>query len=397
MAYVAPYVDSTGLHIPTYQDILEDMIASARAIYGEDIYLENDSADYQLISTFALKQYDILQAVQYAYNSRSPVDAVGVALDTVLKLNGIVRKAASHSTCQVKLTGIAYTQILNGAIKDANDTKWLLPAVVIIPQSGEVTVTATCEIPGAITVAIGDLNKIVTPTYGWTAVTNEVIAVTGSVQESDESLRRRQSVSVAIPSQTMLEGTLASIRAVEDVKRCAVYENDTNSANVSPANPYGLPPHSITCVVEGGDDYEIANAILYHKGIGCYTNGDTTVEVLGRNDYVNHVRFFRPNYVDVHVKVKLKPYVGFISSAATDVQAAIDEYLQSLTIGSDVSISTLVTVAMQCNDDLNCPSFGVKSIAIGTSAASASAADIVIDYNQIPNSLLENIIVEVEQ
>ena len=53
MSYIAPYVDDSGLHLPTYNDILEDMIASMKQIYGSDIYLGNDSADYQLLSAFA--------------------------------------------------------------------------------------------------------------------------------------------------------------------------------------------------------------------------------------------------------------------------------------------------------------------------------------------------------
>lgn len=43
MTYFKPYVDSTGLHIPTYNDILEDMIAAMKQIYGDDIYLDNSS------------------------------------------------------------------------------------------------------------------------------------------------------------------------------------------------------------------------------------------------------------------------------------------------------------------------------------------------------------------
>lgn len=50
MTYFKPYVDSTGLHIPTYNDILEDMIAAMKQIYGDDIYLDNSSPDYQLLS-----------------------------------------------------------------------------------------------------------------------------------------------------------------------------------------------------------------------------------------------------------------------------------------------------------------------------------------------------------
>ena len=54
MAYRAPYIDAAGLHITTYQEILEDMIADHKAIYGEDVYLEPESQDYQYISIHAL-------------------------------------------------------------------------------------------------------------------------------------------------------------------------------------------------------------------------------------------------------------------------------------------------------------------------------------------------------
>ena len=393
MAYIAPYVDEAGLHIPSYQDIVDDMVEGAKAIFGDDIYLGNDSVDYQLISTFALKQYDTLQAVQHAYNSRSPVSAIGAALDTVVKLNGIKRKGAGYSTCDVKITGTPYTQILGGAITDRNKILWNLPPSVVIPSTGEVVTTATCSVAGGISVAVGDLSEIATPTYGWVSVTNENIAVLGVPEESDAELRIRQAKSVAIPSQTMLEGTLGSIVAIKDVQRVAVYENDTNVATVTTSNPYGLPPHSITCVVEGGDSMEIANAILYHKGIGCYTNGDVEIEVPGANDFINHVRFYRPEYVDVFVNVQLKPYVGYVTSSADKVKQAIADYLKELNIGSDVSISMLVSVAMRCNADLNNPTFGVHSITIGKSAGAMAAADINIDYKQIPNSVLENITV----
>ena len=93
--YFTPYIDETGLHIPTYNDIRDDMIDGAKTIFGNDIYLENDSADYQLISIFAAKCYDTLQACAIAYNSRSPITAIGSGLDAVVKINGISRKPAT--------------------------------------------------------------------------------------------------------------------------------------------------------------------------------------------------------------------------------------------------------------------------------------------------------------
>lgn len=395
MAYVAPYIDGSGLHLPTYQEILDDMIASAKAIFGDDIYLENDSADYQLISIFASKQYDTLQAIQQAYNSRAPGTAIGSALDALVKLNGIARKGAGYSTCQVTLTGRPYTQILGGVVRDTAGTLWDLPNSVILSSAGEFTCTATCQIPGEVTVNIGDISEIVTPTYGWNTVTNISTVVIGQARETDAQLRQRQTKSVAMPSQTMLEGTLAAIAACRNVQRCAVYENDTNDSAVSESNPHGLPAHSITCVVEGGDDEEIATAILYHKGIGCYTNGDQEVPMISSSGFENVVRFYRPDYVNVHAVIKLKAYTGFISSTIDIVKKTIYDYLQGLTIGSNISISMLVSKAMTCNEDLNAPTFGVHEIKIGKTAGSLVAADIDIAYNEIPNGQLANINIEV--
>ena len=211
--------------MPTYNDILADIISSMKAIYGNDIYLEADSADYQFISILALKIHDSYQAVQYAYNSRSPSTAIGAALDSVVKLNGIARKAAGYSTCEVVITGTPFTEIKDGSVQDASGLIWDLPESVVIGSEGTVTATVTCETAGAVTALPGDIAKINTPTYGWKTVTNEVSAVTGNALESDEELRERQTISVANPSQTMLAGTAGALRALKNVKRVSVHEH----------------------------------------------------------------------------------------------------------------------------------------------------------------------------
>ncbi len=396
MAYIAPYIDEKGLHIPRYQDIVDDMVESAKVIFGDDIYLENDSADYQLISVFALKTYDMLQAIMYAYNARSPVTAIGTSLDTIVKMNGISRKAAGYSTCDVKISGTANTEIIKGEVQDTAGNKWSLPDKIIIPDAGEITVTATCQAAGPITIGIGELNKIATPTYGWREVTNEVAAVPGNAQETDDELRIRQTKSVMAPSQTLLAGTLAGILAVPNVRHAVCYENDTNDNAVTPRNPYGLPAHSIACIVEGGDNTEIATAILAHKGIGCYTHGDVEVDLPGTGEFINTIRFSRPAYITPHVNVVLTRYHDFTNSYLPIVQQAIFDYLKELKIGSDISVSMLVSVIMSCNPDIAKPNFGVKTITIGPSAEEMATADIDLRYNEIVDVAMENIEVGVQ-
>lgn len=396
MTYFKPYVDSTGLHIPTYNDILEDMIAAMKQIYGDDIYLDNSSPDYQLLSIFALKQSDTLQAMAYAYNARSPETAIGTSLDSVVKLNGIKRKAAGHSTCQVKITGSPFTQITNGAVKDRAGLTWDLPANVVIDSNGTAYTVATCRTAGAVSALAGDISQIETPTYGWVSVRNEVAAVLGNAQETDAQLRERQTISTANPSQTMLDGTKGAIAALRNVSRYAVYENDTNVSSVTDDNPYGLPAHSVTCVVEGGTDEDVAEAIFLHKGIGCYTNGDVVVEYTDQNDYINRVRFFRPVYKDIFVKVVIKKYTGYISTMTVKVREAVYNYLAALTIGSDVSASVLSNIITDCNPSLTKPIFGIKELKLGLSKLSMAAQDIDIGFKEIPNPAYANIEVTLE-
>lgn len=396
MTYFKPYVDSTGLHIPTYNDILEDMITSMKQIYGDDLYLDNSSPDYQLLSIFALKQSDTLQAMAYAYNARSPETAIGTSLDSVVKLNGIKRKAASKSTCQVKITGTPFTQIVDGAVRDRAGLTWDLPSSVVIDSSGTTYTVATCRTAGAVSALAGDITQIETPTYGWVSVTNEVAAVLGNAQETDAQLRERQTISTANPSQTMLDGTKGAIAALKNVSRYAVYENDTNVSSVTDDNPYGLPAHSVTCVVEGGTDEDVAEAIFLHKGIGCYTNGDVEVQYTDQNDYINLVRFFRPVYKDIFVKVVLKKYTGYISTMTVKVREAVYNYLAALTIGSDVSASVLSNIITDCNPSLTKPIFGIKELKLGLSKSSMAAQDIDIGFKEIPDPAYANIEVTLE-
>ena len=114
MAYFKPYIDGSGLHIPSYLDIRDNLTEQFKSIYGQDIYLGNDSQDYQMISIFASMLYDTAQLLQIVYNNRSPKTAVGTALDSIVKLNGIKRKSASYSTVQLTLTGQIGTVVSNG-------------------------------------------------------------------------------------------------------------------------------------------------------------------------------------------------------------------------------------------------------------------------------------------
>ncbi|EPS48981.1 putative bacteriophage protein [Clostridium botulinum CFSAN002367] len=313
MAYFAPYIDKTGLHMPTYIDVRDRLVEDAKSIFGQDIYLGEDSQDYQWIATVSEKIYDAFQISQSVYNNRAPNTAIGTGLDSIVKINGIKRKAKDYSKCPVIISGVKNTTIKNGIVTDKGNIKWILPYTVTIPESGQIEVMAVCQIPGPIVANPGDITEIYNPTFGWNGVYNEVNAELGAYVEEDPKLRKRQSQSTAQASLTILEGTSGAVAQVKKVKRSRVYENDTNQID-----QLGLPPHSITVVAEGGEDKEIAEAIRIHKGIGCYTNGDVSIKIKGIEG--PPIRFFRPTYTDIEVTINIKPLSGYTTETTESIK-----------------------------------------------------------------------------
>lgn len=400
MSYFPPYVDFAGLHLPTYNDILEQRLSDARSIYGQDIYLGNDSADYQLISVEALALYEAMQACQLAYNQASPVTAIGAGLSSLVQLNGIARTAATYSTCEVTLTGTTAANIIQGVVMDVSGYKWNLPSPITLLAAGspsgsyyELLVTATCQTIGAITAPAGDVSIISTPTTGWISVTNVLPAIAGLPVETDSSLRERQVLSVALPSQTMLAGTISGLASLLGVSRYTVYENATASTHYGdPGVPFeGSPGHSITAVIEGGVTLEIADIIYYNRGLGCYTDGDVVTNVIDPlTGTITPIRFYRPTYADVYVEFEIEQFPTWTDSLGVDIKAAVAAYINSLEIGETLVLSSVICAAVDVMVDKARPSFSIRSTKMGLTP-SVTTSDIDVGYKEVVLGDVDNI------
>ena len=91
MSYFPPYIDASGIHMPTYEDRLQDLCSAYRSIFGLDAELSPAVPDYQLLSVFAKALDDASAFVVSGYNSRNPAYASGQALDLLLPQYGLSR------------------------------------------------------------------------------------------------------------------------------------------------------------------------------------------------------------------------------------------------------------------------------------------------------------------
>ncbi len=106
MSYFAPYIDDTGLHMPTYEDRLDDLVSAYRSIFGVDAEMSESVPDYQLLSVLAKALDDTSALVLQAFNSRNPGYASGQGLDLLLPLYGITREnGEDDASVRARITG----------------------------------------------------------------------------------------------------------------------------------------------------------------------------------------------------------------------------------------------------------------------------------------------------
>ena len=398
MTYFAPKVTAAGLSIPVFDDIQQVLIDAYRACYGATTYLGNDSADYQWITALTLKLNDNMNLCQLAYNQRSPLTAIGSGLDSIIKLNGIARKTPSFSTAILVLSGVPGTVVNNALVSDLNGVLWALPTSVTIGISGTVGAIGTAQQSGAIS---ADPNSIRFPvggfTSGWTSVTNPSAAIPGNIPEADSQLRSRQGISVALPSLTRLAGTIAELLATAGVTRINVIENQTNVTDT-----FGNTGHSITCVVEGGSDLDVATSIYNNKGIGCNTDAATatamtTVNVTDPNSgNITPISFIRPSYVPIFISLSVHGLTSAFNSAMQDdIKSALVTYLNGLKIGEAVIFNALMAIAMSVNKSLLAPDYKVTVMTTGITASPTGTTDIVLNFWEVAQGITANIVLTV--
>lgn len=382
-------VTENGISAPSYEEILTYLQGEARRIFGEDINLDADTQDGQLIAIFAAAINDVNAQAIATYNSFSPLTAKGIALDNAVAVNGVTRQEATASQVDLLIIGQAGTTIINGVALDAFENRWLLPAQVIIPVSGEITVTALAEELGAIEAAPNTINRIGTPTLGWQSVSNPLAATVGVAVETDNELRDRQVQSTALPSVALWEGIIASLLNLDGVTRVSGVNNDTDTVDSN-----GIPAHTIAMIVEGGQVDEIGETIFIKKCEGTGTFGSVSTTYVDEYGFPHNILFSRPTIVPIYVTMTINPAANYLSSVANELQERIVTYINSLEIGESVNIGRVLTSALS-----SCPGvdtrFDIVSIVMGTSSGSQSSASIPIKWNEAALCSLENVTITV--
>lgn len=229
--------------------------------------LEPSTPDGLKIASDAEIFGNVDEALQQAYNSKDPNKARGVDLDIVSALTGTTRGQGTPSQVALVLTGVDTTIIPAGSTVESivDESQWTTDFEVTI-VAGTANVTATNVANGATQADPNTITTIVDTVGGWQEVDNPAVAIAGTNQDTDAELRLERNNAVGRAGNNQIDSMLGEILATAGVRLAIIPENDTNIVVGT------LPPHSISPIVDGGTDADVALAIYLSKNPGVFLN-----------------------------------------------------------------------------------------------------------------------------
>ena len=319
-------LDDTGLTLQTLTDIVDDLTAKMKAIYGSDINVDPDSPDGQMINIFAQAAIDLREVLQAIYSGFDPDQASGVILDQRVVMNGISRKEGTYTKTPVDITvdravslvGLDDETLLEAnfpvgvyTIKDDAGTQWVLLASVDL-TTGLTSLSFRAVNIGAVLATVNTITTPVTVIAGVTAINNSSgVEVQGMDEETDTALRIRRKKSLSNSASSYLDAIEGNLLVVDGVTSATVYENTTGTTDAD-----GIPAHSIWAIVEGGSDADIAAMLFAKKSSGSGFYGAESVVITRSNGQLYTVKFDRPIDANLWIQFGLSLPGGIIDIAS---------------------------------------------------------------------------------
>lgn len=341
-----------GITINSLSTIISNIAAGLQGIYGNDINIDQNSADGQCIGIAAQAARDILEFIVSVNNGFDPDQATGATLDQRVAINYISRKGGTYTVQPIDIT-VNATVTLQGlddnfnnpngtgyTIQDDSGNEFILSTSQTF-TAGTTTVDFRAQQIGAVNVPVNTITTPVTIILGVTGVNNSSAALSvGQNQETDAQLRTRRQQSVALASSGYLNGLLGTVLNLTGVTEAVLYENDTGATDAN-----GIPDHGVWLVVAGGATPDIANAIYAKKSYGCNLKGSITFPITTASGLTFTAKFDNPAPENLYIEFTIKRTVAGFSFNTTAIAAYIAANL-TYGIGGYAETSSLTQVAI---------------------------------------------------
>ena len=355
-----------GVNLPT----LAENTTEISALYSEktgEFDLAASSAGGELISIqsemVTLQKQDISDAV----GANQIENATGVNLDYLASIKNQSRLINQKSVAYIKFTNASVSNIIvliNTLFTSSeNNESWSLNYDVTVPANG-VAYGAITSANSSITASSNTID-LTTQIVNLT-VTNNSRAYTGSVLESDASLRLRLQKIGTPFTYNLKVGLYLALIALDNVKSVNIKENST----MTTVN--GVPAKSFSSVIIGGNRAEIAKVIHTYTGCGSSSFGSISQLTTAEDGNTYLVYFSEPTETIATIVATLTTTSDFDSDAGTEkVRGLIVNLVDALNIGDNLYLQYVESA---------CLIEGVTNVAVTLNGSSIS---LFANYNEI--------------
>ena len=346
---MATVIDENGFQRDRYQEVRAE-----NASRWNDSFPDMDTGPERvagrMISIQSSIRDDLNAKAEYILQSFSPFTAVGAQLSNLAPLMNKRRLPRIYSQVTLQFNAdLNGANVPDGTIVSSSldrTKKYATTQQLIIAPNGFGVVLAEAIEASNFKPSAGTITVMESGVYGVASVTNPSDGTLGRARETDAQLRFRMLQTSSAASGTP-EGIYTAVSQVDGVTYASALENLTDTTNAA-----GMPPHSIMPVVDGGDDAEVALAILETRaaGIQFTTSSDipaATWESVTVTNPANGqpvmVWFVRPTNTTATIAINISTDGNFPTDGQQLIKNEVVNFVNAWPIGKVLYASRLYT------------------------------------------------------
>lgn len=323
-------ITETGLLVPDIADVLSGRLTDFDAAMGGGAIQSLSSpqgqisqSDTEIIAT----NYDALLCL---FNQMNPDYSTGRFQDGIGAIYFQNRISAQGTIVTATCNGAVGTLIPAGstAQDEAGYTYQSINAATI-EATGNVDIQFQNQTTGPIPCGVGELNQIFAAVSGWDSITNDSSGVVGIDVESRVAFETRRRQSVARNGSNMDASLLAVLLETTGVLDAYVWSNRTGATVNKGATSFPVVSHSIYIGVYGGEDADVANAILSRKNPGANLNGNTEYPIEDKENYsapypIYDMQWEKVDPIRIYFKVEVEENENLPSDISSQVKSMVE-------------------------------------------------------------------------
>ncbi|KWT47449.1 hypothetical protein ABB39_08485 [Levilactobacillus brevis] len=364
-------LDSTGLTILNFQQLLNQLSAKTKEMMGDDMNTDQNSVVGMYIRIISWLQNIVNQDLEAVYYSNFVDQAEGISLDRLGSNYSVTRNPAQAATVMLNFTGTTGTVIPEETVYTTESgVEFEMVDTVTLDDSGKGSGEAVCTaLDETGNVAHNTISVQGENIAGVESVTNPTQASGGAEIETDDAYRQRIHLNMESQPGPTYYGLYTGLYALPGVEQVQIVPNLTMETD-----SYGNPPKSLHFYVRGGREDDVAQAILDNIAAGIQTVGKIKKAVKDIGGHTHDVFFDTATVVPIYVSMSLKTSDGFNSETSpAEIVQAIKDYLSGLIMGDKVVFTKLYQAIY------NISGVEYAQVTLGRDKSAMGMADIQLD------------------